>query len=64
MPASARVRIYTVMGSLVFEGTADASGLFHWPGTNHGGRLVASGVYLVYVTYQGTNDIYKVAVER
>ncbi len=64
LPASARVRIYTVMGSLVFEGTADASGLFHWPGTNHGGRLVASGVYLVYVTYQGTNDIYKVAVER
>ncbi len=64
LPAGARVRIYTVMGSMVFEGTADDSGLFHWPGTNRGGRLVASGVYLVYVTYQGTNDIYKVAVER
>ena len=64
LPAGARVRIYTVMGSMVFEGTADDSGLFHWPGTNRGGRLVASGVYLVYVTYQGKNDIYKVAVER
>ena len=64
LPAGARVRIYTVMGSMVFEGTADDSGLFHWPGTNRGGRLVASGVYLVYVTYQEKNDIYKVAVER
>ena len=64
LPDGARVRIYTVMGSLVFEGTADDSGLFHWPGTNRGGRLVASGVYLVYVNYQGTNDIYKIAVER
>ena len=49
VPASARVRIFTMRGELVFDQTANSSGILTWGGTNRYGRSVASGVYLVTV---------------
>jgi hypothetical protein len=64
MPAQARVRIFTLRGELVFEGSANASGLLTWGGTNMAGRNVASGIYLAAVEAGGDKKILKIAVLR
>ncbi|MEK7745670.1 MAG: hypothetical protein AAB576_03315, partial [Elusimicrobiota bacterium] len=45
LPASARVRIYTLAGERVAELEGDASGVAQWDGRNSSGRSAASGVY-------------------
>ena len=64
MPASARVRIYTLRGELVFDQLANASGLLMWRGTNRAGRAVASGVYFVVIESGDLRSIQKLAVIR
>jgi hypothetical protein len=64
MPASSRVRIFTLRGELVYEGTSNGSGIFTWGGINRFGRSAASGVYLAVVEHGGDKNILKVVVVR
>ena len=63
IPASARVRIFTILGELVLDQEADASGIVTWKGLNRGGRPVASGVYFVVIEGNG-KKILKLAIIR
>ena len=64
MPAASRVRIFTLRGELVFDGTSNGSGLLTWGGTNLFGRNVASGVYLSTVEFGSKKKILKLVVLR
>lgn len=64
MPAGARVRVFTMRGEQLFDGTANASGLVHWNGLNRTGRQVASGVYLAVIESGGEKVVKKVVVVR
>jgi hypothetical protein len=64
MPAGARVRIYTPLGELVREFTADSTGQALWDSKNAGGMNVASGLYLAVIESGGNKLILKVAVQR
>ena len=64
LPAGAQVRVYTLLGELVKDLSADASGMASWDGTNRAGRTAASGVYLVLIQGHGQEKTIKVAVER
>ena len=58
------VAVFTLRGELVLDSNAQADGMFYWQGTNRGGRLVASGVYLVVVEGNGIKAIRKLAIIR
>lgn len=64
LPAAARIRIYTLSGSRVWEGTATNSGVLTWRGVNESGNPVGSGVYFVSVKSTAGDKIFKLAVER
>lgn len=64
MPASARVRIFTLRGELVFDSPSNGSGILTWGGQNLFGRSVASGVYLVVIEAGGKKSVQKVVVLR
>ena len=64
LPASARLKIYTLIGAEVADISVDANGDATWLGTNKSGRAVASGIYFVYAEGQGGSKTFKVAVER
>ncbi|MBI5239719.1 MAG: hypothetical protein HY926_04545 [Elusimicrobia bacterium] len=62
LPAFSRVRLFTLRGEMVLDSSADMHGIFTWQGTNRGGRLVASGVYLVVVEGNGIKTIRKLVL--
>jgi hypothetical protein len=62
LPAYSRVRLFTLRGEMVLDTAADSHGIFTWQGTNRGGRLVASGVYLVVVEGNGIKAIRKLVL--
>ena len=64
MPASASVRIYTLSGDKVWEGSAGTTGMLIWRAQNQAGELVASGVYLAVIDSSGGKKVFKLAVER
>jgi N-acetylneuraminic acid mutarotase len=64
MPAGASVRLYTLSGDKVWEGTADGTGIIIWRGVNKSGQLVASGVYLAVIDSSAGKKVFKLAVER
>ncbi len=64
MPASASVRIYTLSGDKVWEGSAGTTGMLIWKAQNASGELVASGVYLAVIDSTGGKKVFKLAVER
>ena len=65
MPAGTRIKIYTMLGRVVRELKADASGMAVWDGKNNAGEKAASGVYIVYMEDgDGNKKRIKVAVER
>jgi hypothetical protein len=64
LPASAKVRIYTLSGDKVWEGTAASTGIIIWKGVNKSGQLVASGVYLAVIDSSAGKKVVKLAVER
>lgn len=57
----ARVRVYTLSGTLVREWTDVAERFVEWDGRNAAGRELASGVYLVTVTAEGFRKVGKIA---
>lgn len=64
LPGGASVRIFTLHGEELFEGTANASGLLTWRPQNKVGRNVASGLYLAVIESGGEKKIMKLAVVR
>ncbi|MDD4004921.1 MAG: fibronectin type III domain-containing protein [Elusimicrobiaceae bacterium] len=66
LPSGASVKIFTYLGELVREMTADISGNAKWDGKNTYGSNVASGVYIVMVKSAdgGAGKILKLAVQR
>ncbi len=64
MPASAKVRIYTLSGDKVWEGTASSTGDIHWRGVNTSGFTVGSGIYLGVIDSSAGKKVVKIAVER
>jgi hypothetical protein len=64
LPAGARVRLYTLSGTLVKDLGADANGEAAWDGTNESGAPAASGVYFAFAQGAGGSKTLKVAVER
>ncbi len=63
IPTSARVRIFTLLGEMLLDQTASASGIVTWKGVGRGGRPVASGVYFVVIEGNG-KKILKLAIIR
>ncbi len=64
LPAGARIRIYTVLGELVRDLTANSSGMVDWDGRNQAGNKAASGVYFALLQEGDVNRTIKVAVQR
>ena len=65
IPAGTRIKIYTILGQIVRELEADASGMAVWDGKNNAGEKAASGVYIVYMEDgSGNKKRIKIAVER
>lgn len=64
LPAGARLRVFTLHGEKLFEGTANSSGLLTWDGTNASGRRIGSGIYLAVAEAGGDKKILKIVVVR
>jgi hypothetical protein len=65
IPAGTHIKIYTILGQVVRELEADASGMAVWDGRNNAGEKAASGVYIVYMEDgNGNKKRIKIAVER
>jgi flagellar hook assembly protein FlgD len=65
MPAGTRIKIYTMLGQVVRDLEADATGTAVWDGKNNAGAKAASGVYIVYMEDgNGNKKRIKIAVER
>jgi hypothetical protein len=64
MPPYSRVRIMTLQGETLLDERANSYGLLTWGGTNGGGRVAASGLYIVVVESGGSKKIQKLAVIR
>jgi hypothetical protein len=64
LPASSKVRIYTLSGNKVWEGTTTTTGIIIWKGVNKSGQLVASGIYLAVIDSSVGKKVMKLAVER
>ncbi|MFA6435049.1 MAG: fibronectin type III domain-containing protein [Elusimicrobiales bacterium] len=66
LPPYAKIKIYTFLGELVKEFSADVNGMAYWDGKNSGGRKAASGVYLALLKTKdgGSGKMVKVVLER
>ncbi|MDD4004726.1 MAG: kelch repeat-containing protein [Elusimicrobiaceae bacterium] len=64
LPTSTAVRIYTLSGEKVWDGSKNSAGPLVWEGKNSSGNKVASGVYLAVVEGAGQTKVFKVGVER
>ena len=64
LPSNAKVRVYTLSGDKVWEGSAGTTGVVIWRGANKSGNLVASGVYLAVIDSSAGKKVLKIAVER
>jgi endoglucanase Acf2 len=60
----ARIKIYTIMGELVFETTSRNVNKYVWNAKNSAGKNVASGIYIYHVTTGGKTRKGKLAIER
>ena len=64
LPGGASVKIFTMMGELVWSGTAAASGMLTWDGNNRFGRRVASGTYYASFQNGGQTKIRRLVIIR
>jgi|GEM_PF-1006646 len=64
MPVPSNIRIYTLSGEKVWEGSKTNASPLIWEGKNSAGEQVASGIYLVLIDGAGQKKIRKLAVER
>ncbi len=66
MPPYAKVKIYTFLGELVKEFSADINGMAYWDGKNSGGQKAASGVYIALLKTKdkSSSKMVKIVIER
>jgi len=66
MPPYAKVKIYTFLGELVKEFSADINGMAYWDGKNSGGQKAASGVYIAMLKTKdkSSSKMVKIVIER
>jgi len=66
LPPYAKIKIYTFLGELVKEFTADVNGMAYWDGKNSSGQKAASGVYIALLKTSDKNSsrTVKVVLER
>ncbi|MCL2800105.1 MAG: T9SS type A sorting domain-containing protein, partial [Endomicrobia bacterium] len=65
LPAGTRIKIYTLLGQIVRNLEADASGMAVWDGNNENGKKASSGTYIAYIEdNKGNKKRIKIAVER
>ncbi len=63
MPASSKIKIFTVSAHLVKELAADSNGMALWDRTNSSGQQVASGIYIyLIIDPQGNDTSGKIAI--
>ncbi|MEK7747037.1 MAG: hypothetical protein AAB576_10250, partial [Elusimicrobiota bacterium] len=64
LPADGGVRLFTLQGERIWEGSANLTGIVLWDGRNsHGGR-VASGTYLAVISGGGAKAVRRVVLIR
>ncbi|MCR4296979.1 MAG: hypothetical protein NUW21_15720, partial [Elusimicrobia bacterium] len=63
-PAGTTVRLMSLTGELIWDGTAGANGVLTWDGRNKSGRAVASGTYYALIEGGGSRKVRRVAVIR
>ncbi len=63
-PAGTKARIMSLVGELIWEGTAGANGVLTWDGRNKSGRSVASGTYYAILESRGARKVRRVVVVR
>jgi len=61
-PQAVEVKIYTLAGELIAEGTLPTRGEWIWNGRNQKGNKVASGIYLYIVTGPSGEKLGKLIV--
>ncbi len=60
LPASVKIKIYTLTGQLVDEiSSANSSGKMQWDARNDGGKDVASGGYMAVISSPGNKTVIK-----
>jgi len=66
LPPYAKIKIYTFLGELVKEFSADSNGMAYWDGRNSGGQKTASGVYIALLKSRdkSSSRMMKVVIER
>ncbi len=64
LPAGAQVKLFTLSGELVWEGSSSAFGVATWDGHNRFGRAAASGTYLCAISSGGTRRLRRVVLIR
>jgi subtilisin family serine protease len=64
LPSGARVRVFTLTGEQVIDGTASAGGVFTWDGNTRFGRRAASGTYYATIDAGGARLVRRVVVIR
>ena len=66
LPPYAKIRIYTFLGELVKELSADIDGTAYWDGRNSGGQKAASGVYIALLRARdkSASRMMKIVIER
>jgi hypothetical protein len=63
-PPDGKVRLYTILGEFVWEGSANAAGMMFWDGKNRWGHNLGSGTYLAVLTGGGGRKVTRVVVIR
>lgn len=63
-PAGTTVRLMSLTGELVWQGSAGVNGVLTWDGRNASGRPVASGTYFALIEGGGARKVRRVAVIR
>jgi hypothetical protein len=64
LPGGATVKIFTIRGELVWDGTAAGSGVLTWDGNNRFGRRVASGTYYASFQNGGQTKVRRLVIIR
>lgn len=63
-PDATKVRLMSLTGELIWEGTTGPNGVLTWDGRNKSGRNVASGTYYAIIEAAGTRKVRRVVVIR
>ena len=64
-PQPIKMQVYTVSGEKIIEKEVETNRnkeILGWNGLNEAGDMVASGMYLIYVSAGDVNKVLKVAV--